>query len=178
MPRQEQRATTRRTGGSFRISPWRSGLLLHHLLSIDLSIRIFLALTVGQLFLGTLALHYACSPLRQPAAGGGALCLTGRCCSASSILFWSGLGALGVCACGCAGASERFRFRSGLLAAVALLAHLIAFCIIAPRVSCWAGIAASRRSRGSFPRARSSAAGRELLHWPVPAALYLAAIAA
>ena len=84
--------------------------LLHHVLSIDLSVRIFLALTVAQLFIGTLALHYAlfgrCGRLPLAAA---LLPIRARCCSASSISVLVSAGCFGCLPCGCAGASGRFR---------------------------------------------------------------------
>ncbi len=152
--------------------------LLHGLLSIDLSIRIFLALTVGQLFLGTLALHHAlfgrCGRLPLAAA---LFAYTGPLLF-GFVNFCFGLGwVLWVFALWL-----RWRQRAvaipilGLLAAVALLAHLFAFCIYALLVvSCWAGIAASRRRRELSPRALV-ASGRDLLHLAVPAALYLFAM--
>lgn len=153
--------------------------LLQHVLSIDLGIRIFLALTVGQLFLGTLALHYAlfgrCGRLPLAAA---LFAYTGPLLF-GFVNFCFGLGwglwlfALWL----------RWRERTvsvpilGLLAAVALLAHLIAFCIYALLVvSCWTGIAASRQRHGELSPRALVASGRELLHLAVPAALYLAAM--
>jgi hypothetical protein len=153
--------------------------LLHRVLSIDLSIRIFLALTVGQLFLGTLALHYAlfgrCGRLPLAAA---LFAYTGPLLF-GFVNFCFGLGwMLWVFALWL-----RWRERTvsipilGLLAAVALLAHLVAFCIYALLVvSCWAGIAASRRRSGELSPRALAASSRELLHLAVPAALYLAAM--
>ena len=74
--------------------------LLHYVLSIDLCIRIFLALTVGQLFLGTLALHHAlfgrCGRLPLAAA---LFAYTGPLLFGFvNFCFGSGLGALAVCA--------------------------------------------------------------------------------
>ena len=151
--------------------------LLHHVLSIDLSVRIFLALTVAQLFIGTLALHYAlfgrCGRLPLAAA---LFAYTGPLLF-GFVNFCFGLGwvlwmfALWL----------RWRERTvsiavlGLLAAVALLAHLFAFCVYAlVVVTCWAGIAASRRRRGELAPRAIATSGRELLHLAVPATLYLA----
>jgi hypothetical protein len=153
--------------------------LLHHVLSIDLCIRIFLALTVGQLFLGTLALHYAlfgrCGRLPLAAAifayTGPLLFGFVNFCFALGWVLW--MFALWL----------RWRERTvsipilALLAAIALLAHLIAFCIYALLVvTCWAGVAASRRRHGGLSPRALVVSGRELLHLTAPAALYLTAM--
>ncbi|HWF95912.1 MAG TPA: hypothetical protein VG291_13220 [Xanthobacteraceae bacterium] len=153
--------------------------LLHHVLPIDLSVRILLALTVAQLFLGTLALHYAlfgrCGRLPLAAA---LFAYTGPLLF-GFVNFCFGLGwVLWVFALWL-----RWRERTvsiaalGLLAAIALLAHLFAFCIYALLVvSCWAGTAVSRRCRHELSPRAIVASGRELLHLAVPATLYLAAM--
>ena len=84
--------------------------LLHHVLPIDLSVRILLALTVAQLLLGTLALHYAlfgrCGRLPLAAA---LFAYTGPLLLDSSISVLVSAGCCGCLRCGCAGAGERFQ---------------------------------------------------------------------
>jgi hypothetical protein len=151
--------------------------LLHDVLSIELGIRVFLALTVAQLLIGTLALHHAlfgrCGRLPLAAA---LLAFTGPLLF-GFVNFCFGLGwVLWVFALW-------LRWRGwtlsiavlGIFAGIALLAHLLAFCVYAlVVVSCSAGIAASRLRHGELRAIASS--GRELLHLAVPAALYLTAM--
>lgn len=153
--------------------------VLHKIISIDLAIRTFLALTVAQLVLGTLALHHA---------------LFGRCGRlplAAGLFAYSGpvlLGLVNFCfglglALGVAALWLRWRERGfsigilGLLATLILLTHLFAFFIYAVFVaSCWAGVATTRL-RAGVPASRvMSATVRALLHLALPAGIYLAAM--
>jgi hypothetical protein len=148
--------------------------LLHNVLSIELSIRIFLALTVAQLFLGTLAVRRALFGRAGGLPLAAALFAYTGPLLFGFVNFCFGLGfVLWVFALWL-----RWRERTlsipilGLLAAVALLAHLFAFCVYAlVVVSCWAGGAAARWRHGETPRAILSSS-RQLLHLAVPAALY------
>lgn len=150
--------------------------LLHQVFSIDASIRIFLALTVAQLFLGTLALHYAlfgrCGRLPLTAAlfvyTGPLLLGLVNFCFGLGLALWAF--ALWL----------RWRERAlaipilGALASLVLLANLLAFCVYALVVaSCWARVAASRL-RGEGGAARLLLASCcALFHLAAPAALYL-----
>jgi hypothetical protein len=151
--------------------------LLHQAFSIDVSIRIFLAQTVAQLFFGTLALHYAlfgrCGRLPLTAAlfayTGPLLLGLVNFCFGLGLALWAlalwlrwrectfGIGIL------------------GLLASFVLLAHLLAFCVYALAVaSCWARVAWLRAGVGAPCLIRAS--GRALGHLAAPVALYLIAM--
>ncbi len=153
--------------------------LLHSVVSVDLSIRIFLALTVAQLFLGTLALRHALLGRDSGLPLAAALFAYTGPLLFGFVNFCFGLGwvlwlfALWL----------RWRGRKvsipvlGLLAVVALLAHLLAFCVYAlVVVSCWAGAAFQERRRGERRARALLASACELLHLAVPAALYLIAM--
>jgi hypothetical protein len=151
--------------------------LLHQVVSIDLSVRIFLALTVAQLFLGTLALHYALF------GRAGRLPLVAALFAYTGPLlfgfvnFCFGLGlALWVLALWL-----RWRERASaigilaLLTSLVLLAHLLAFCVYALVVaSCWARVAATRLRAGAPAPPLILASLRALAHLVAPATLYLA----
>jgi hypothetical protein len=153
--------------------------LLHHIFSVDVSIRIFLALTVAQLFLGTLALHHAmfgrCGRLPLTAAlfayTGPLLLGLVNFCFGLGLALWAF--ALWL----------RWRERAlaipilGVLASLILLAHLLAFCVYVLVVaSCWARVAVLRLRSGGGAAAVISASGCALSHLAAPAALYLIAM--
>jgi hypothetical protein len=148
--------------------------LLHNVLSIEASIRVFLALTVAQLFLGTLALHRALFGGRSRLPLAAALFAYAGPLLFGFVNFCFGLGwVLWVFALWLRWRGRAFSIGIlGLLAGIALLAHLFAFCVYAlVVVSCWAGRAASGMR---FRPVISSV--RELFHLAVPAALYLTAM--
>ena len=147
--------------------------VLHNVISIELSIRIFLALTVAQLLLGTLAVRLALLGRAGGLPLAAALFAYTGPLLFGFVNFCFGLGwVLWLFALWLRWRGRTFSIPVlGLLAAIALLAHLLAFGVYAlVVVSCWAGAAfpeLRRRDRGARTLLSS---GRELLHLAVPAA--------
>jgi len=153
--------------------------LLHGVLSIELSVRIFLALTVAQLFLGTLAVRRALFGRAGGLPLAAALFAYTGPLMFGFVNFCFGLGwVLWLFALWLRWRGRTFSIAVlGLMASIALLAHLLAFCVYAlVMVSCWAGIAFSGWRRDEHSPRQILSSGRELLHLAVPAALYLIAM--
>jgi hypothetical protein len=149
---------------------------LHRFVSVDGAIRVFLAATVVQLFLGAVALNRALSGAARPFALPAALFAFSGPLMFGFVNYCFGLGmALWVFA-----AWLRWRARMAFmpllafLASLILAAHLMAFAIYAIAVvACWASEAIPKALREGTPYALARSA-LELVHLAAPLALYAA----